>query len=151
MAIPPDVAQPTWVEVEDQLLRTLAVWSLGSVLKGGALWWLGNRTNRPAVTAFGRQNAAWGAIDLGIATVGLVRRGRQPNDDQRRRRLRRTLLINAGLDVGYVGAGVLLVRHRATAAKLPGYSAAAAVGDGSAIVIQGGFLLILDLVHARQL
>jgi hypothetical protein len=57
------------------------------------------------------------------------------------RPLRRLLLVNAGLDVGYVAAGVALVR----AGRVRGRDS---VGDGVAVVLQGGFLLVLDLVHA---
>ena len=79
----------------------------------------------------------WGAVDGAIALVGARRRSsRGPTDAQR---LRRVLLVNAGLDVGYVAAGGWLVRDGRWR------------GDGVAVVVQGAFLLVLDSVAARAL
>jgi hypothetical protein len=58
--------------------------------------------------------------------------------------LRRVLLLNAGLDVGYLAAGAALVL--APAARARGLR-----GDGLAVLVQGGFLLVLDTVAARAL
>ena len=54
-------------------------------------------------------------------------------------RLRRVLLVNAGLDVGYLAVGAALVRHGRWR------------GDGWAVVVQGAFLLVLDSAAARAL
>jgi len=141
--------------VEAALLRRLSVWAAGSATAGSLLWAAGRRAERPAVAAFGRQNAAWGAVDGAIALAGTVRRraGSSGADDDpaRARKLRRVLLVNAWLDVGYLlaGAGMIAARHRAD--RLPRYDSAQAAGDGAAIILQGGFLLWLDATHARRL
>jgi hypothetical protein len=49
------------------------------------------------------------------------------------------LLVNAGLDVGYLAAGARLVRGDRWR------------GDGLAVLVQGAFLLVLDSVAARRL
>jgi hypothetical protein len=51
--------------------------------------------------------------------------------------LRTVLLVNAGLDVGYVAGGVAMARRGRP-------------GDGLAIAGQGLFLLWLDLRHAGR-
>ena len=92
----------------------------------------------PASTrGFGRQTAVWGAVDGLIAYAGSRKRARTgPADPQR---LRRVLLVNAGLDVGYLTAGAWLVRRTRW------------VGDGRAVLVQGAFLLVLDTAAARAL
>jgi hypothetical protein len=49
------------------------------------------------------------------------------------------LLLNAGLDVGYLAAGAWLVRRTRWR------------GDGLAVLVQGAFLLVLDSGAARAL
>jgi len=119
------------VSVEERLTRVLGVWAAGSVAAGLAL------SVDPRTRGFGRQTAAWGAVDGAIAAVGVRgRRRRGPTDPAR---LRRVLLVNAGLDVGYLAVGARLVRHDRWR------------GDGLAVLVQGAFLLVLDTTAARRL
>ena len=119
------------MSVEEQLTRVLGGWAAASVVAGLAL------SMDPRTRGFGRQAAAWGAVDGAIAVVGVRgRRRRGPTDPAR---LRRVLLVNAGLDVGYLAVGARLVRgHRWR-------------GDGLAVLVQGAFLLVLDTTAARRL
>lgn len=59
----------------------------------------------------------------------------------RARSMRRTLLINAGLDVGYLATGIWLTRS-----AHPRLSDAH--GDGVAVIAQGLYLLQLDARYA---
>ena len=62
---------------QERVTRQLATWAVGSIVAGGALAATGHATGSRAVRAFGAQTAAWGAVDLGIAVFGeLRRRGR---------------------------------------------------------------------------
>ena len=118
-------------DVEERLTRVLGAWAAASVAVGAVL--AADRRTR----GFGRQTAAWGAVDGAIAVFGARRRaGKGPTHPQR---LRRVLLLNAGLDVGYLGAGAWLVRDGRWR------------GDGAAVLVQGAFLLLLDTTAARQL
>ena len=112
--------------VEERLTRVLGTWAAASVVVGAATY-----RRSPG---FGRQTAAWGAIDGAIAYVGSRRRGRTTPQ-----RLRRVLLVNAGLDVGYLAAGAWLVRDGRWR------------DDGLAVLVQGGFLLALDSLAALAL
>ncbi len=116
--------------VEQDLLRDLQRWAVGSVVVGGAL------AASPRTRGFGRQTAAWGAVDGAIALVGARRQAAGPTDPAR---LRRVLLVNAGLDVGYLAGGAWLVRRTRWR------------GDGLAVLVQGAFLLWLDATSARRL
>ena len=119
------------MSVEQDVVRVLGRWAVGSVLVGTALSADG-RTR-----GFGRQTAAWGLVDGGIALVGARRQAAGRTTPPAR--LRRVLLVNAGLDVGYVGVGAWLLRSSRWR------------GDGAAVLVQGAFLLWLDASRARRL
>lgn len=134
----------------------LATWAAVSLVGGGVLALVGQLRGHPTMRAFGLQNAGWGAVDLAIAGVAsagrktAMRRAPDPGDhdiqSRQRRSLRRTLLVNAGLDVGYVAAGLAGLVWSLRAGPRP-----AAVGHCCAVVVQGGFLLAFDTLHARAL
>jgi hypothetical protein len=118
-------------DVESRLTTALGRWAAGSVVAGALL-------SVPSTTrGFGRQTLAWGAVDGAIAVVGSRRRAQKGPTDPGR--LRRVLLVNAGLDVGYLAAGGWLVRDGRWR------------GDGAAVLLQGAFLLVLDGTAARAL
>ena len=118
-------------DVEARLTRVLGRWAAASTAVGAAL------ALRRATRGFGRQTVAWGVVDGAIALVGARRRAsRGPTDPER---LRRVLLVNAVLDVGYLATGAWLVRDGRWR------------GDGAAVVVQGAFLLVLDAAVARAL
>lgn len=128
-------------QVRRTLTRTLTAWSLASVALGGVL--LARRPGE-AATGFARQTLAWGAVDLAIAGLSARRRDPVVDEPAEAASLRRLLLLNAGLDVGYVTAGALLWR----AGRLRGRDSR---GDGAGVVVQGAFLLVLDAVCAARL
>lgn len=122
-------------------LGVLWAWGLGSVAAGVPA--LLSRDQR--IRQAGVQAIVWGAIDAALAWFG--RRGardkiRQGVDDgsQQARRFRTILLINVGLDVGYVGGGWALL--------CGGHGRDQRVGMGFGIIIQGLFLLVYDSVLA---
>lgn len=119
-------------------VHRLTRWGTASVLVGSALA-LPRRTR-----AFGLQTLMWGAIDVGLAVFT-----RRRADVPKKRMLRRILLVNAALDVGYVATGAhLAVRQPTLGGRL---SAAEARGHGLAVVIQGAALFVIDLTAARRL
>ena len=140
-------------DVEGVLLRNLTIWSAGSIIGGGALYAVGRAKGAEAVAAFGRQNAAWGVVDGVIAGAALASRRRrgEPNPPAK---LLAALRFNSVLNVGYVvsGAGLMLLRDRVVRLqRIPGYTREAALGDGAAIIVQGGYLLVADAVALRRL
>jgi hypothetical protein len=125
------------------LTRAVGGFGLVSLLGGGALAVAGRS---PGARAFGQQTAAWGAVDLGIAAFSAARSRAEAPDPAR---LRRILLVNAGLDVGYVAAGAHVARHGSTfGGRL---AAGAARGHGAAVVVQGLGLLLIDLAFAQRM
>lgn len=105
-----------------------------------------SRSNHETVKQVGMQAAAWGAIDAVLAWFG--RRGATraqakwesgelggEDETKAARGFRRILLINAGLDVGYMLGGVLLQQRSDRADRR---------GMGAGIILQGLFLFLYD-------
>jgi hypothetical protein len=110
---------------------------------------LGDRFWRGA----GGQFAGWGLVDGLIGWLGLRGAHRQssiPEEHSPARQakasgnLRRILWINTGLDLAYVTGGIILARTK-------GREDAFWRGSGFGIAVQGGFLLLFDLLHALLL
>ena len=117
--------------VEERLTSVLGAWAAGSAA-AGALLCVPRRTR-----GFGRQTLAWGAVDGLIAVAGARRRAsRGPTSPPR---LRRILLVNVGLDVGYLACAAWLLQDGRWR------------GDGAAVALQGAFLLALDAAAAQRL
>lgn len=132
---------------QDALARSTTVWGVASVVAG-----LGLAAARRGAfaTAFGWQNAGWGAVDLAVVVVAgrlkARRMARVPDPyapdaiAAEGRKLRRVLLLNVALDAGYVAGGAALWRWRR---GRPGPA-----GASAGIVVQGAFLLLHDAHHA---
>lgn len=86
-------------------------------------------TPRPIGDAFWAMTLFWVAIDVGIAVWALVAPVTETEE------FRKLLAINGGLDVLYLVTGLVLVTRRASIPR----------GFGIAILVQGGFLMVLDL------
>lgn len=142
------MAAPQAAEAQQRLERSgmgvLGGWSVANLGAGAAGAW---EAEGPEAQAFWLTNGAWNVVNLGIAGAGLATVGSIDRLDAtglaaRQRRLRTTLLVNAGLDVAYVGAGAGLWASGVQQAD-PAW-----VGAGQAVATQGLFLLGFDLIMA---
>lgn len=94
---------------------------------------------------FHQMNAFWNLVNLGIATAGYFGNDfsmlSYSTSMDKTQQLQRVLLINGGLDVLYMGGG-LLMRNLKPKNKdlLPRFQ-----GYGNAVILQGAFLLVFDL------
>lgn len=138
-------------EDERRHLWRLAVWGGASLIFGAALF----LSRRGAVLrGFAVQNAAWGAIDLLIAVVGLSSARQLPPPlwaevFRAERNWHDILLLNTGLNIAYVVVGLALL----AAGKNGVRHAAAWRGHGAGVAVQGAALLLLDgivLIASRQ-
>lgn len=125
------------------LNSTLGAWGTLNVVGGSVLAATGRGRG---VAAFGQQSAQWGAINILIAGFGAWRSRRSTPSAQH---LRTLLLVNAALDVGYMAVGVGIARGRLTFGGR--ITPATATGHGSAIVVQGAGLFVIDTVAAAAL
>lgn len=136
----------TLLALERAHLLRLVLWGGASLLIGSALLaFLRVRGQRSSLLEhLGIQTALWGAIDLGLAVLGL--RQLALRDLAGATRLDRFLWLNVGLDAGYVMVGVTLLVFGWRAPQRPGL-----VGAGLAVIVQGSALAILDLLLAGQI
>jgi hypothetical protein len=144
---------------QKHVFPVLLGWALGSIAAG--IPWAKNGDN--AVAGFGSQFAGWGAINAILALFGLSAANRNlerqvqgaissVEHDRQAQNFERLVLVNAGLDLGYIAAGSLLAR---TPASKPQKRTGLLSGMGWGIIVQGTFLLIWDLllaalVHKRR-
>jgi len=131
-------------------LGVLLAWGSGNAAAGVPML----LSQDALVRQFGLQTLIWGAIDAALALAGRhsaqqkaerYERGELDNQAelQEARTLRRILLVNAGLDVGYVLGGTWAMR------AFPDRRDRRGMGLG--IVVQGLFLLIYDSLFAWDL
>jgi hypothetical protein len=141
-----------WDE-QEALARHVGWWGIGSVVLGWVLAAVGHGRGDVRLRALGVQNAGWGLVDLAIVVLvrRLTRRQLAEMDDphgpqaqrRQRRKLMGQLVLNAGLDAGYVWYGVRRFRRAARGSSGQGHAAA--------IVLQGAFLFAADSGHAARL
>lgn len=125
-------------------LWRIAAWGGLNAVSGLALMAGSRRSTQPARWGFGLQAGAWGLINVGIATVGLTSLDAPPTDVMdlvdAERSLHDILLFNLGLNVAYSGVGAAMV-----AASYQGVDHARSWrGHGSALILQGAGLFVLD-------
>jgi hypothetical protein len=113
-----------------QISKRLLVWAIPWMGAGILGLWLASTDSQKG---FWGMSGAWGFVNGAIALIGLL--GAETGDYAG---LRTTLWINAGLDVLYVASGLYLLSRPEETWR----------GGGTAILIQGGFLLIFDVLHA---
>ncbi len=124
-------------------LWRVGAWGAASVAAGTVL--LVSSGGRDGRRAFSVQSLAWGAVNTGIAAVGLLRAA--PDSAlalggalRAEAHLADILWLNLGLDAGYVAVGATLWIVAARGVPNP----EAWRGHGRAVVLQGAVLLALD-------
>jgi hypothetical protein len=130
----------TLFRAEQQHLLRLLLWSGLSILGGttAATTVAVRRIKSPLLVHFAIQMTAWGIVIGAIAGLGW--RGAHFRDVSGAARLERFVWMSMGLDVGYVAVGAVLAITAWRLAKR-----IAVVGAGTAIVVQGLALLLIDL------
>ena len=133
----------TLFRAEQQHLLRLLFWSGLSILGGTAALAtvVVRRFRSPLLKHFAIQMTAWGLVVAAIA--GIAWRGAHFRDVSGAARLERLVWMSIGLDVGYVAIGVVLAGATWALARRMG-----GVGAGTAIVVQGIALLVIDLQFA---
>jgi len=143
----PRAAQPAATALQDAKrahLWRVAAWGGANAIGGLALVWGSSRSRRAARWNFGAMSAGWGAVNVGIAAVGLSVAGAPPADPAAvlgaERQFHDILLFNLGLNVAYsaVGATMLGAGYRDVA------HAGRWRGFGTSLILQGAGLLVLD-------
>ena len=137
-------------------LKILGSWGLVNITAGG----IGYVTSTQNETKyFSEMSMAWGVVNTGIAALSLINVRREMAANlgyegayRSYKASKKLYLINAGLDVVYIGVGLGLAGYsqntRLTKTDQSMYS-----GFGKSVVIQGVFLLLFDnfMFSAHQL
>lgn len=142
-------------------MTVLGSWAVANLVAGttGALI-----SDDPRMAGFWEMNALWNTVNLGLAGGTLVAESRRtdatgatgltlPVYREESHRLEKTLLFNAGLDLGYMTLGGWLWERgsRGEGVSSAGVSAERLTGWGQALVLQGAFLFVFDVVLAGRL
>lgn len=143
-----DGARALSVELSDAQrahLRRVGAWGLANAVGGAALWLASDAETSPGWRAFGLQSAAWGAVNTGIAAVGLASGAGDPTAGwaaalAAENGYADVLLVNLGLNVGYAAVGTTLWAVSGRGVSNPD----AWRGHGIALIVQGAGLFVLD-------
>lgn len=140
----------SFYDYQHAALQPLKLWGVGSVVVGA----LAAAVPNTVIRQIGVQFVTWGGIDAGLALFG-ERQAQQKATQHANgalteqqvaadiRKLHRILIINTGLDVGYVLAGLGLI---VTAQDRP-----RRLGIGIGVLVQGSFLLLYDALLAHDI
>ncbi|MGI9159379.1 MAG: DUF6992 family protein [Saprospiraceae bacterium] len=128
----------------EQSMWVLGAWGAANIAVGA----IGMSRTSGTDRAFHQMNLGWGAVNLGLAASGLwtaLHTDPATSDlyqtAQEHHKLQKIFLFNAGLDAGYIMAG-LWMQEKAKTAPL---HAARWKGFGRSIMLQGAFLMAFDL------
>ncbi len=126
-------------------MMTLGSWAVGNFAVSG----LSLSKPQDSRYYFHQMNLFWNVVNVTLAGIGYVRATRKDISSlslsqtiKDHHSLRRTLLFNAGLDVGYMAGGLYLLEKAKNATK----QAARWRGYGRSLILQGGFLLAFDTI-----
>ena len=148
LAAPPDTvgALSAALRADQQAhLWRVGAWGLANVVGGAVLVLASDRDADPGRWAFGLQSGAWGVVNVGIAAVGLATGPGDVTADWAtalgaENGYADVLLVNLGLNVGYMAVGGTLLAVAGRGVSTPD----AWRGHGAALVLQGAGLLVLD-------
>lgn len=97
---------------------------------------------------FHRMNVYWNTVNLAIAGIGMLAAKKQlagkhsfDRNLREQQTLEKLLLLNSGLDLAYMATGLYLKERGART------SSDQATGYGNSLLLQGGFLLVFDLIQ----
>jgi len=122
-------------------MEVLGAWAAANIAVGGVGW----ASTAGKTKYFHQMNTIWNVANLGIALLGYAGTQKDRNrqytaaeslDEQKK--IERIFLINGGLDLAYIGTGIYLA-HRGNV-----NNSDQSRGYGSAVILQGAFLLLFD-------
>jgi hypothetical protein len=133
------------VKISRAGLYNLAGWSALNFGVSGAGW----ASTEGATREFHRANVTWNMVNVAIAVPGIISSYRKSSANfslnqthKEQRKAEGAYLINGILDASYIGMGLYLRERSKNTSK----DANRMKGWGNALLLQGGFLLLTDLV-----
>lgn len=133
------------LKLDRGLMLTLGSWATTNLAVGGIGW---ATTPKGEAHYFHQMNFFWNTVNLGLAVPGYLK-ARKENTQisfaetlRSQNRTEVVFLINSGLDIGYMSAGLLLRSE----ARFNLERREQWMGYGNSLLMQGGFLFVFDLV-----
>ena len=126
--------------IEKEISFVLTVWGISSMIGGLTFIYFDN----PFMNAIGFQFLIWGLIDTLIALAPpLFRKLRSKEHTGNLSKLKKILIINSALDLGYIAIGIIIFIG---IFNINEYN-----GHGIGVIIQGSFLAIFDTYYAVKI
>ncbi len=141
------------IKINKTGMRVLGAWGIANIAEGTVGYFTAKQDEWKY---FHGMNALWGIVNTGIAAASLSATRKETKQIltfqeayARYHANKKIYLINCGLDILYVGAGVGLVKYSESTKN----NSALFSGFGRSVALQGAFLLLFDNVmytsHAR--
>ena len=138
----PDLVQlnKTRIKINQIAMLTLGGWALINMTSSGLI--LPHASGEKKY--FYQMNIYWNAVNLAIGGFGYFGSQEQPDSlsfaesVREQVNIEKILLLNAGLDIAYITAGLFLLEKQNADKKMKGY--------GRSVILQGSFLLAFDVI-----
>ena len=131
-------------KTDQKLMLSLGSWASMNMLGSGIGW---ARSNSEENKYFHQMNVMWNLVNLGLAIPGYIK-AKQDNSVksvyhllEAQRKTETIFLVNAGIDLAYIGSGILLRSRAPNVEKSSQF-----LGYGNSMILQGGFLLLFDWI-----
>ncbi len=132
------------IDLNKKAMIVLGSWSTANIIAGA----IGTNTKNRETRYFNQMNVIWNSVNLLIAGAGYYSATKEQLNDLtiskvllHQNKTEKAFLFNTGLDIAYVTTGLYLTersKRNVDPAKLKGY--------GNSVMVQGGFLFLLDAV-----
>jgi hypothetical protein len=140
----------TRIDHQKKAMFVLGGWAITNIAAGAIL----SNQRSGSDKYFHQMNAYWNVVNLGIAGLGYLSAAREQAEllgvyasSDAHFGFQRVLLLNAGLDIGYILGGLYLTeRSRRFVLEDPDKEARLK-GFGQSIMLQGGFLFLFDVAN----
>jgi len=125
-------------------MTVLGAWGIANIAEGSIGYFTAKRDEWKY---FQEMNALWGVVNTSIAAVSLAAARKERTEQLTFQQAyahyhanKKIYLINSGLDIVYLGAGIGLVKYSEKTKNNPALFS----GFGKSVAIQGAFLLLFD-------
>ena len=125
-------------------MLSLGSWASMNIVGSGIAW---ARSNSEENKYFHQMNVMWNLVNLGLAIPGYIKAKKDNsvtsvyNLLEAQRKTETVFLVNAGIDLAYIGSGLLLKSRAPNVEKSSQF-----LGYGNSMILQGGFLLLFDWI-----
>ena len=132
-------------KTDKNLMIGLGSWASLNIVGSGIAW---ATAPNEEMKNFHQMNVMWNVVNLGLAIPGFIKAKNGKKEltffetMEEQRKTETIFLINSGIDIAYMSAGLLLRSKASTALDKEDQFR----GYGNSLLVQGGFLLLFDWI-----